>query len=73
LNRGDRKEKECDRALEDPWGAVGVIIAQKRLGANTGALLDQTGGAKPEAEFPATTLQAQMTLCGKKVCAGQLQ
>jgi hypothetical protein len=23
------REKECDRALEDPWGAVGVLIAPK--------------------------------------------
>jgi hypothetical protein len=50
------KEKECNRALEDPWGAVGLLIAQKRPGAKTGALPDQTGESKPETEFPATTL-----------------
>jgi hypothetical protein len=53
------KEKECNRALEDPWGAVGLLIAQKRPGAKTGALPDQTGESKPETEFPATTLRAK--------------
>jgi hypothetical protein len=51
------KEKENDRALEDPWGAVGVLMPQKRPGAKTGALPDRTGASKPETEFPAMTLQ----------------
>jgi hypothetical protein len=51
------KEKECNRALEDPWGAVGVLIAQKRPYAKTGALPDQTRESKPASNFPATTLQ----------------
>jgi hypothetical protein len=50
------KEKECNRALEDPWGAVGVLIAQKRPYAKTGALPDQTRESKPASNFPATTL-----------------
>jgi hypothetical protein len=54
----DEKEKrENDRALEDPRGAAGVLIAQKRPGAKTVAQLDRSREPKPETDFPATTLQ----------------
>jgi hypothetical protein len=51
------KEKECNRALEDPWGAVGVLIARKRP---DGALPDQTRESKPETDFPANACQPEM-------------
>jgi hypothetical protein len=57
---GKEGKKERKGATGRRRGDVGVLIAQKRPGAKTGALPDGTREPKPEADFPATTLQEKM-------------